>query len=40
MDRKLVENVQRLRKEGKSFGEISKRIAMRFPMPHEIWCWD
>ena len=20
--------------------EFLKRIAMRFPMPHEIWCWD
>lgn len=28
MDRKLVENVQRLRKEGKSFGEISKELLI------------
>ena len=20
--------------------ESLKRMAMRFPMPHEIWCWD
>lgn len=28
MDRKLVENVQKLRKEGKSFGEISKELLI------------
>lgn len=28
MDRKLVENVQRLRKEGKSFGDISKELLI------------
>lgn len=28
MDRKLIENVQKLRKEGKSFGEISKTLLI------------